>query len=33
MYHIKPVIALERFRIVTYSYTAPFSIKKCLDKT
>ena len=33
MYHIKPVITLERFRIVTYSYAASFSIKTCLDKT
>ena len=32
MYHIKPVITLERFRIVTYSYAASFSIKTCLDK-
>ena len=33
MYHIKPVIALERFCIITHSYAAYFSIKTCLDKT
>ena len=33
MYHIKPVIPLERFCIVTHSYTASFLIKTCLDKT
>ena len=33
MYHIKPVIPLERFHIVTHSYTASFSINTCLDKT
>ena len=33
MYHIKPVITLECFRIVTYSYAASFSIKTCLNKT
>ena len=33
MYHIKLVIPLERFRIVTYSYAASVSIKTCLDKT
>ena len=34
MYHIKPVIALERFHIVTHSYAAPFCLDKtCLDKT
>ena len=32
MYHIKPFIPLERFRIVTHSYVASFSIKTCLDK-
>ena len=31
MYHIKLVIPLERFRIVTHSYAASFSIKTCLD--
>ena len=33
MYHIKLVIPLERFRIVTHSHAASFSIKTCLDKT
>ena len=33
MHHIKAAIPLERFRIVTHSYVAPFSIKTCLDKT
>ena len=33
MYQIKPVIALEHFRIVTLIYAASFSIKTCLDKT
>ena len=33
MYHIKLVIPLERFRIVTHSLAASFSIKICLDKT
>ena len=33
MYHLKPVTALERFRIVMYSYAAPYSIKACLDET
>ena len=33
MYHIKPVIQLERFCIVTQSYAASFSIKTCLHKT
>ena len=28
MYHIKPVIPVERFRIVTHSYGASFSKKK-----
>ena len=32
MYHIKLVIPLERFRIVTHSHAASFSIKTCLDK-
>ena len=32
MYHIKPIIALERFRIGTHSYAVSFSIKTCLDK-
>ena len=31
MYQIKSDIALERFRIVAYSYAATFST--CLDKT
>ena len=33
MYQIKPVIALDHFRIVTHSYAGTFSIKTCLDKT
>ena len=33
MYHIKPVISLEPFRIVTHSYAASLSTKVCLDKT
>ena len=34
MYHIKLVIPLERFCIVTHSYAASFLIiKTCLDKT
>ena len=33
MYEIKPVITLERFHIVTYSYAGSFSRKTCLDKT
>ena len=33
MYHIKPVIPLECFRIVTHSNAASFPIKSCLDKT
>ena len=33
MYHIKLVIPLERFRIVTHGHAASFSIKTCLDKT
>ena len=32
MYHIKLVIPLEHFRIVTHSYAASVSIKTCLDK-
>ena len=32
MYHIKPIIALERFRIGTHSYAVSFSMKTCLDK-
>ena len=32
MYHIKPLIALERFSIVTHIYPASLSIKTCLDK-
>ena len=31
MYHIKPVIALKRFRIVAHSFGASFPIKMCLD--
>ena len=33
MYHIKRVIALECFHIVTHSYAASLSIKTCLHKT
>ena len=33
MYYIKPVIVLERFGIVTHSYTVYFSIKTHLDNT
>ena len=33
MYLIKPVIALERFGIVTHSYADSLSIKTCLEKT
>ena len=33
MYHIKLVIPLETFRIVTHSYAASVSIKTYLDKT
>ena len=33
MYYIKPVIVLERFGIVTHSYTVHFSIKTHLDNT
>ena len=33
MYHIKSVIPLGRFRIVTYSYESFPLIKTCLDKT
>ena len=32
MYHIKPVITLERFHIVAYSYAASFSKKRVLIK-
>ena len=32
MYQVKLVIPQERFRIVTHSYAASFSIKTCLDK-
>ena len=33
MYHIKPVIALERLRIVTHSHVASFSTEACFDET
>ena len=32
MYHVKAVNSLERFRIVTHSYAASFSIKSVLIK-
>ena len=32
MYHIKPVISLEPFRIVRHSYAVSLSTKVCLDK-
>ena len=33
MYHVKLVITLECFRIVTHSHAASFSIKACFDIT
>ena len=33
MYHIKPVTAPERLRIVTHRFAASFSMETCLDKT
>ena len=32
MYHIKSIIPLEHFRMVTHSYAASFSIKRVLIK-